>query len=72
MSAEVVESLPYGCNWLHTCVSYVPNDEPIPVLLEKSQFNYMEDINTWMYKDDIKEFISNEMLNVSMIQVFMR
>ncbi|XP_056683750.1 uncharacterized protein [Spinacia oleracea] len=72
LRAEVVECLPYGCNWLHTCVSYVPNDEPIPVLLEKSQFNYMEDINTWMYKDDIKEFLSNEKLNVSMIQVFMR
>ncbi|XP_057250069.1 uncharacterized protein LOC130591156 [Beta vulgaris subsp. vulgaris] len=44
----------------------------IEIKLSHHQFHYFEDSSTFISKVDIKEFLLEEELNVSMIQTFMR
>lgn len=69
---HVLSTLSQPCFWLHKCVSNLQENKAIQVSLDKSQFNYMVDSSTWVNKDDVSEFLSGKMLNVSIIQVFMR
>lgn len=69
---QVLDSLSKDCFWMHTCVCNLPNETPIQVDLEQSQFHNIADPLTWVYKWEVREFLSREMVNVSIIQVFMR
>lgn len=69
---QVLNSLTKSCYWLHSCVSNLPDEKPIEVQLEMAQFHYQVDATTWVSKDDVREFLSRDMLNVSIIHVFMR
>ena len=44
----------------------------IAVHLPKALFHYDEDATAWLSRDDVTEFLKGEMLNISIIQVFMR
>ncbi|XP_010688840.1 uncharacterized protein LOC104902680 [Beta vulgaris subsp. vulgaris] len=69
---SMLKYLTKACLWLYVNVCDMPDDKPMEVKLGSTQFNYLEDASTWVSKADIKEFLCGEMLNVSLIQVFMR
>ncbi|XP_057247321.1 uncharacterized protein LOC104884816 [Beta vulgaris subsp. vulgaris] len=70
---EVVQRLTKPCFWLHECISDAADGAMIEIKLSHHQFHYIdEDTSTYICKDDIKEFLLGEELNVSMIQTFMR
>lgn len=72
VTPQVTSSLSEACTWLHTCVIGMPDDELMQVDLDKSQFHYMWDPSIYVTREDVREFLSGEMLCVSMIQAFMR
>ncbi|XP_057249243.1 uncharacterized protein LOC125495876 [Beta vulgaris subsp. vulgaris] len=70
---EVVQRLTKPCFWLHECISDAADEAMIEIKLSHHQFHYIdEETSTFISKDDIKEFLLGEELNVSMIQTFMR
>lgn len=72
VNEQVLKSLTESCLWLHSCFSTLPDDSPLDVPLDKSQFHYQAEVSTYLNKQDIREFLSRDMLCVSIIQVFMR
>lgn len=69
---EVFESLSDTCYWLHTCVMGMSEKSPLGIPVDKVQFGYMEDTFIWVPRQDVREFLCREKLNVSLIQSFMR
>ena len=70
---DVVQSLSKECTFLHKRVSGLPDDETISLILPKELFHYYdEDGIARISKDDVKELLSGSMLNISIIQGFMR
>jgi hypothetical protein len=68
----VLQSLSKDLTYLHNRVSMLPSDTPIEVALPKALFHYDDDAIAWLSKEDVKEFLSGSMLNISLIQTFMR
>lgn len=69
---KVLESLSKPCFWLHRCVNLLPDNNPVELDLDMSQFHYFTlDTKTWVNKGDVREFLSGEMLCVSIIHAFM-
>ena len=69
---DVHRSLSKECAFLHLCVGEVPPSTDITLPLPKALFHYDEDATAWLSRGDITEFLKGEMLNISIIQVFMR
>ncbi|XP_048491756.1 MA3 DOMAIN-CONTAINING TRANSLATION REGULATORY FACTOR 2 [Beta vulgaris subsp. vulgaris] len=46
----------------------MPDDTPLEVKLGATEFNYHEELSTWVSKDDVKEFLCGDMLNVSCLK----
>lgn len=69
---DVVQSLSKECTFLHKRVCALPTDEPIAMNLPKELFHYDEDGIARINKEDVKELLSGSMLNISVIQGFMR
>ena len=71
---HVHQSLSKECAFLHLRAGEVvpPGGNDIAVPLPKEMFHYDEDTYAWLSREDVKEFLTGEMLNVSIIQVFMR
>ncbi|XP_056682872.1 uncharacterized protein [Spinacia oleracea] len=72
VESDVFDSLSKPCKWLHSLVSELPDGNPIGVQMDMSLFHFFEHGTAWVTKDDICEFLKVDMLNISMIQVFMR
>lgn len=72
VESDVFDSLSKPCKWLHSLVSGLPGDNAIGVEMDMSLFHFFEHGIAWVTKDDICEFLKVDMLNISMIQVFMR
>ena len=69
---NVLQSLSRACDLLATCVSNLPEDGLVEVVIDKSVFRYPCDGTTWLYKADLKELLVGEMLCISIIQIFVR
>lgn len=69
---DVLDSLTKECRWLHTCVKDEPANKPVKVVLNKTQFHYFEDTETWITKEDISDFLSKDKLPIVFLQAFMR
>ena len=71
---DVHRSLSKECAFLHLRVGEVvpPGAADIAVPLPKEMFHYDEDTNAWLSRGDVTEFLKGEMLNISIIKVFMR
>ena len=69
---NVLQSLTKDLTFLHNRVSHLPSDDPIEFALPKAMFHYDEDASAWLNKQDVKEFLRGSMLNISLIQIFMR
>ncbi|CAO2814638.1 unnamed protein product [Amaranthus hypochondriacus] len=68
----VLQSLSQELAYLHNRVCVLPNDSPIQIQLPKEMFHYDNDATAWLFKEDVKEFLSGAMLNISLIQISMR
>lgn len=68
----VLQSLSQELAYLHNRVCVLPNDSPIQIQLPKEMFHYDDDATAWLFKEDVKEFLSGAMLNISLIQISMR
>lgn len=69
---NVLQSLTKDLTFLHNRFSHFPSDDPIEIALPKAMFHYDEDASAWLNKQDVKEFLRGSMLNISLIQIFMR
>ncbi|XP_021737361.1 uncharacterized protein LOC110703888 [Chenopodium quinoa] len=69
---NVLQSLTKDLTFLHNRFSHLPSDDPIEIALPKAMFHYDEDASAWLNKQDVKEFLRGSMLNISLIQIFMR
>ena len=69
---DVHRSLSKECAFLHLRVGEVSPSTNIAVPLPKALFHYDEDATAWLSRGDDTEFLKGEMLNISIIQVFMR
>ncbi|XP_021775629.1 uncharacterized protein LOC110739493 [Chenopodium quinoa] len=68
----VLQSLSKELTYLHNRVCVLPSDSPIQVPLPKEMFHYDDDAMAWLFKEDVKEFLSGAMLNISLIQICIR
>ncbi|XP_021728745.1 uncharacterized protein LOC110695827 [Chenopodium quinoa] len=68
----ILQTLSKDLTFLQNRVSMLPSDTPIQVPLPKAMFHFDEDAVTWLSKEDVKEFLSGSMLNISLVQTFMR
>ncbi|XP_021716896.1 uncharacterized protein LOC110684772 [Chenopodium quinoa] len=72
VEARILNSLSKACTFLHNRVSELLRGRSIEVILPKALFHYDEDGIAPITKEDVKEFLSGAMLNISIIQAFMR
>ncbi|CAO2814641.1 unnamed protein product [Amaranthus hypochondriacus] len=68
----VLQSLSKELTYLHNRVCMLPSDTPIQVALPKEMFHYDDDAIAWLSKEDVTEFLSGSMLNISLIQTCIR
>ena len=69
---DVLKSLSKACTFLHNRVSELPTGTHIQVNLPKALFHYDEDAIAYISREDVTEFLTGSMLNISIIQTFMR
>ncbi|XP_021759259.1 uncharacterized protein LOC110724166 isoform X2 [Chenopodium quinoa] len=69
---NVLQSLTKDLTFLHNRFSHLPSDDSIEIALPKAMFHYDEDASAWLNKQVVKEFLRGLMLNISLIQIFMR
>ena len=70
---DVLKSLSLELTFLHDRVALFA-DDPMTFALPRKIFHYDKDASELLYlfKEDVKEFLSGAMLNISLIQVCMR
>ncbi|XP_021714674.1 uncharacterized protein LOC110682649 [Chenopodium quinoa] len=68
----VLQSLSKELTYLHNRVCVLPSDSPIQVPLPKEMFHYDDDAMACLFKEDVKEFLSGAMFNISLIQICIR
>ena len=72
LTEEELKDLSPDCKWLHTCASRMAEEDPIILHLNKDQFSFDEAPFVVIGRNDIKEFLRGDMLNIALIHVYMR
>ncbi|CAH9085826.1 unnamed protein product [Cuscuta epithymum] len=71
VSEKVLLSLTRDCKWLHSMIASRSSDDPIAITLDASMFHYeSDDSHALLTIEDISQFLSGAMINISIIQIF--